>query len=299
LIEKATFRRMHISGGYDIDAVDWFFDQLLLRPDHTELAGISADPWRDLAVAQLTRGKVTDADEQPRNPRTYFAGECGNTWRDFAQQPGMHLRWGRAGRLWAARYELRTAEQQTIASRDRRPRTVNAGGSSFTYKKTDIPARSTADSWPPGIAELAARSWRDDTGHYAAETMSSRDQLRKARSAHELVDETGIPILYASGQNYFRRACACVTFPDQRWLRFLVRGTESGNAVMTAVDQAGNRVARYRKSTGDLPWEQTKAEITVHPDRELTNELVLAIAISAEWLRSYFGSPGSGGIPGV
>jgi hypothetical protein len=37
--------------GYDIDAVDWFFDQLLRRPDHTELAGISADPWRDLAVA--------------------------------------------------------------------------------------------------------------------------------------------------------------------------------------------------------------------------------------------------------
>jgi DivIVA domain-containing protein len=318
LIENATFRRR--SRGYDIDAVDWFFDRLLVRPGHTQLAGTSADPWRDLAVAQLTRGKVTDrkrsittigglvergmaasgfAAEQPRNSRTDFAGECANAWRDFAQQPGMHLRWGRAGRLWAARYELRTAEQQTIASRDRRPRTVNAGGSSFTYKKTDIAARSTADSWPPGIAELAARSWRDDTGHYAAETMSSRDQRREARSAHELVDETGIPILYASGMNYNRRACACVTFPDQRWLRFLVRGTESGNAVMTAVDQAGNGVARYRKSARDLPWEQTEVEITVHPDRELTDELVLAIAISAEWLESYFGTPGSAGAGAV
>jgi DivIVA domain-containing protein len=317
LIENATFRRRHISGrGYDIDAVDWYLDQLLLQPVPTEPVETNADPWRDLAVAQLTQGKVTDrersittigdmverglaasgfATEQPRNSRTNFAGECANAWRDFAQQPGMHLRWRRAGRLWAARYELRTAEQQTIASRDRRPRTVNAGGSSFTYKNTDIPARSTADSWPPRIAELAARSWRDDTGHYAAETMSSRDQLREARSAHELVDEPGIAISYVSGRNYNRRACACVTFPDQRWLRFLVRGTESGNAVMTAVDQAGNRVARYRKSTGDLPWEQTEVEITVHPDRKLTNELVLAIAISAEWLESYFGSPGSGG----
>ena len=130
-------------------------------------------------MAQLTRGKVTDrersittirdmvergvaasgfAAEQPRLSRTSFAGECANAWRDFAQQPGIHLRWGRAGRLWATRYELRTAERQTIASRDRPPRTVNAGGSSFTYKKTDIPARSTADSWPPGIAELAVRS---------------------------------------------------------------------------------------------------------------------------------------------
>jgi len=71
LIKNATlrgmYRGMHISGGYDIDAVDWFFDQLLRRPDHTELAGISAGPWRDLAVAQLTRGKVRDAAEQPRN----------------------------------------------------------------------------------------------------------------------------------------------------------------------------------------------------------------------------------------
>ena len=135
------------------------------------------------------------------------------------------------------------------------------------------------------------RSWRDDTGHFTARwAMSSRAQRREARSAHELRDETGIPIFYASGKNYNRRACACVTFPDQRWLRFWVRGTESGNAIMTAVDQAGNRVARYRKSTGGLPWERAEAEITVHPDRELADELVLAIVISAEWLESYFSS---------
>jgi hypothetical protein len=222
LIENATFPRKLISGTYDIDAVDWFFDQLLLRPDHTELAGTSTDPWRDLAVAQLTGSKVRDAAEQP---------------------PGMHLRWGRAGRrrLRGARYELCTAQQQTIASRDGQRLTVLAGGRSFTYKKTDIPARSTAGSWPPGIAEAAARSWRDYTGHYAAETMSSKAQRREARTARELVDETGIPILYSSGQNFNRRAYAGVTFPDQRWLRFLVRGTEPSNAIMTAVDQAGKQ----------------------------------------------------------
>jgi hypothetical protein len=300
LIENATFRRRHnrlLPVGYDIDAVDWFFDQLLRRPDHTEPAGISADPWRDLAVAQLTGSKARIAAEQPWNPRAYFAGECRNAWRDFGQAPGMHLRWGRAGRrrLGGACYELRTLQQQTIASRDGQRLTVLAGGRSFTYKKTDIPARSTADSWPPGIAELAARSWRDSAGHYAAETMGSKAQRREARTARELVDETGIPILYSSGKNFDRQAYACVTFPDQRWLRFLVRGTEPGNAIMTAVDQAGNRVARYRKSTGDPPWERAEAEITVHPDQRLTDELVLAIAISAEWLESYFSRPSSGG----
>jgi hypothetical protein len=157
LIENATFPRRLIAGTYDIDAVDWFFDQLLLRPDHTELAGTSTDPWRDLAVAQLTRSKVRDAAEQPPNPRAYFAEECANAWRDFGQAPGMHLRWGRTGRrLRGACYELRTLQQQTIASRDGQRLTVRAGGRSFTYKKTDVPARSTADSWPPGIAELAA-----------------------------------------------------------------------------------------------------------------------------------------------
>jgi hypothetical protein len=307
LIENATLRRRHISGGlavgiqYDIDAVDWFFDQFLRRPDHTELAGISVDPWRDLAVAQLTGSKVRDAAEQPRNSRAYFAEECANAWRDFGQAPGMHLRWGRTGRrlLRGACNELRTAQQQTIASRDGQRLTVLTGGRSFTYKKTDIPARSTADSWPPGIAQLAARSWRDSAGHFAAETMSSKAQRREARTARELVDETGIPILYSSGQNFNRRAYACVTFPDQRWLRFLVRGTEPWNTIMTAVDQAGNRVARYRKSTGDPPWERAKAEITVHPDQRLTDELVLAIAISAEWLESYFSSPSSGGAGAV
>jgi hypothetical protein len=303
LIENATFRRMHnrlLAVGYDIDAVDWFFDQLLRRPDHTELAGISADPWRDLAVAQLTGSKVGDAAEQPRNPRAYFAEECANAWRDFGQAPGMHLRWGRTGRrLRGACYELRTLQQQTIASRDGQRLTVLAGGRSFTYKKTDVPARSTADSWPPGIAELAARSWRDYTGHYAAETMSSKAQWREARTARELVDETGIPILYSSGKSFDRQAYACVTFPDQRWLRFLVRGTEPWNAIMTAVDQAGNRVARYRKSPGDPLWKRAEAEITVHPDQRLTDELVLAIAISAEWLESFFSRPSSGGAGAV
>jgi DivIVA domain-containing protein len=297
LIENATFRERRIQGrGYDIDAVDWFLDQFLLHPVPTEPAGTSADPWRDLAVAQLTRSGAGAAAEpparQPRNLRKYLARECGNAWHDFGQAPGMHLLWGRAGRgrLWAARYELRTAEQQTIASRDRRPRTVSAGGRSFAYKKTNI---RPVDAWPQDLAGPAARSWRDQTGHFAGKTRSSKTQ-GWARPVGELTDETRKPILYTCGKNFGHRAYACVTFPDQRWLRFWVRGTESGNAIMTAVDQAGNRVARYRKAPGDPRWQRAEVEITVHPDRKLTDELVLTIAISAEWLKSYFSSPGGG-----
>jgi hypothetical protein len=172
---------------------------------------------------------------------------------------------------------------------------VSAGGRSFTYKKTNI---RPVDAWPPDLAGPAVRSWRDGAGHFDAKTRSSKAQGWGAVAVGELADETGKPILYTSGKNFGYRACACVTFPDQRWLRFWVRGTERGNAIMTAVDQAGNRVARYRKSTGD---QRAEAEITVHPDRELTDELVLAIVISAEWLGSYFGIPprsGGGAVGG-
>jgi hypothetical protein len=73
---------------------------------------------------------------------------------------------------------------------------------------------------------------------------------------------------------------------------------------MTAVDQAGNKAARYRfidKSGrqerfwawGVRAW--SPIEIVVHPDRKLTDELALTLALSADWLESYFNSPSGGG----
>jgi hypothetical protein len=43
---------------------------------------------------------------------------------------------------------------------------------------------------------------------------------------------------------------------------------------MTAVDQSGSRVVRYRRTDQEV-------EVVVHPQRQLTDELTLAIAISA------------------
>lgn len=228
-------------------------------------------------------------------------------WRDFGQQPGTHLRWETIRSSDQPRpmeWELRTADQQGIASARARRRswfqlwpwdlTFSAGGGSFTVNRHKIPARSTADSWPPGIAELAARSWRDQTGHFAAETMKGLAQRLEAHRVRELVNETGMPVLHLSGRNFDHRACARVTFPDQRWLRFLVRGTKRANAIMTAVDQAGNKVARYRDTSRRFHPGQT-VEIAVHPGRKLTDELILAIALSPGWLAGYFDSPSGGG----
>jgi DivIVA domain-containing protein len=294
LVENVTLRRKLYGRRYDIEAVDWFLGRLLLRPGHTERGGTGADPWRELAVAQLTEREASGTGMKPRPGKDLLRRECETAWRDFGQQPGTYLQWGPVkSRFSGSDYELRTAEQQTIASspaRAWRATTVSVGGRSFTQKEPAV--RGDADSWPPGIAGLAARSWRDCAGHFAAGTMQIEQQRSEARRISELVDETGTPILRSHGENYARRAYACITFPDQRWLRFLVRGTRQENAIMTAVDQAGNRVARYRMT--NTSSSAPTYDIAIHPDRELTDELILAIATSASWVASYFVSAQAG-----
>lgn len=229
----------------------------------------------------------------------YLAQECAGAWRDFGQQPGTHLRWVSAG---AVRRELRTAEQQTIASlRYGRPTTISTGGRTFTWK------RVTGSSWPD-IAEIVGRSRREGVHpRFLAASTPQAKAIRKDGYAarvvlqlRELLDEAGTPILYASGKHLAEGAAACLTFPDQRWLRFPVRGTGfqgRRNAIMTAVDQDGNKVARYRitrRGYNLMSGAPGRVEITVHPDRKLTDELALAIAISAPWVGQYF-NPGGGG----
>jgi len=116
-------------------------------------------------------------------------------------------------------------------------------------------------------------------------TYSVRGRRFEGRG-NKLVDEAKIPILSTWGKHFNRGAGGEIRFTDLGWLRFPVRATGLANAVMTAVDEAGNRVARYRKT------RTTAIEIIVHPDWELTDQRALAIAVSAPWLSSYFQTPG-------
>ena len=286
-IEAAAFRIRRRKRRYDIDAVDWFLGRFLPQ-DRLERGGVNADPWRDLAVAQLTRSSASAA--KASRLAKDFSRECAGAWSAFGQLPGVRLwRW----RVGKGRYELQTAKREAIASLQDTG-TASIGGRSFSLRKLSV----TASSSSPGIAEITARSFRDLRGHFA-EAKHSRDQ--PYMRIDELADEAGTPILYVSGENDLKRAGACITFPDQRWLRFLVRGTGQTNAIMTAVDQAGNRVARYKIIGWDFrPWKDFKPwqdmiEITVRPGRQLTDDLVLAIAISAPWLGSSFPPSVEGG----
>jgi hypothetical protein len=300
LIEDATFRKRKYRLRYDIDAVDWFLGQFLLPPGNVELSGIADDPWGDLPVARVARRT---------SERYAFELQCDSAWRDFGQLPGTHLWFGKAGRHTE---ELRTAQQETLVSALRGA--FSMGRRSFTF------AAASASSGLPGVAELSARAAQAYYGQFAKRGRGGRleerfeERLKTAtplfiidkypgvrfeegRRSH-LVDETGTPILYTVGSNFNWRACACILFPDQRWLRFLVRGSVLANAIMTAVDQAGNRVARYRIIPGrQETWfsSSNSVEIIVHPGWKVTDELALALAISTEWLRSYFDYPSGGG----
>jgi hypothetical protein len=283
LIENAAFRRRINGLRYDIDAVDWFLDQFLSPPGHPELGAIAEDPWGDLPVVRIA---------QRTSEKYAFELQCDSAWRDFGQVPGTHLWFGKVARGLT---ELRTAEQQTLASvRGSWREAFSAGGRSFTLHR---PSGSSS----PAVAEFLARAARDDVGHYAENTRTRNFRADQGFESDislflcELVDETGTPVLHTTGRNSTWRACACILFPDQRRLRFLVRGSVPANAIMTAVDQAGNKVARYRyiaKSGRQIKHSSRgPAEIIVHPSQKLTDELALALTLSANWFGQYFSSP--------
>ena len=264
--------------GYNTGAVDWFLEQLRQREDPPDGARINADPWRDLATdpycIRREPGGLAGRVHAPSRQ------EYADAWDDFRQQSGTCLSMVPTG---ARRGELRTAEQQTLAvvRSGLLSTTLSAGGRTFTWK------RVAGSSWPD-IAEAISRDRPSAPAH-----TPKRQTDNKEGSLRQLLDETGTPVLYTAGRHFNRSAGAYVKFPGHRWLRFPVRGTRRANAIMTAVDQAGNKVARYR--IGPNPTWRESVEITVHPDQQLTDELTLALALSAPFLRTYFRNEGGGG----
>jgi len=114
LIKNVSFRKSGLKNGYDVQAIDWFLEQL--RLDHRNPAGMNQDPWRDLAVtAQFTRTEIGDlagatTRKARRELQQYYAEKCRKArGRDFEELPGVRLRWEWTG---VTRRELRTQDKQ-------------------------------------------------------------------------------------------------------------------------------------------------------------------------------------------
>jgi len=307
LIEGATFPRQQVQpwrgfrGGYDCASVDWVLSQLR-RQDDPEAR---ADPWRNLpawrysmaspdASAAELASPARRGAAMPRAGRVQaakdYAQECAEACRDFGAQPGTQLGLVRTS---VSRWELLTVDQDTLASARRLPaRTFGRDGRIYRL------SRVKAAQWPAVAAEIGdqrtgspAHLPRTEQAPRTGAEAAGRNgaTARKDFSLKSLADRAGPPVLYTGGAHIDRKAHGYVQFPGRRWLRFPVRGTRRSNAIMTAVDQEGRQVARY------MIADRRRIDITVHPDQRLTDELILTLALTADWVSRFFSSSGGGG----
>jgi hypothetical protein len=159
-------------------------------------------------------------------------------------------------------------------------RVVRVGGRAFTWQ------RISQSAWPRTAVTFGA-------GFPAA---GDPEGSGKDPRAMVLVDPHGLPVLCSGGQNFDHRAGTYIRLAGGRWFQFPVRGRNCRTAIMTALDQDGNKAALYRmvRADGKFPAPR-QAEITVHPDQGITDELLLVLAVSAPWLWTYLLRDSGGG----
>jgi DivIVA domain-containing protein len=289
LAASAAFRgvqlrfQQRLSRAYETETVDWLLGQLLRGEQARERHLLASDPWRDLVAFRYSAGP----------PALDTGTEYADDWAAFEAQPGLRLRYGRAG---SASDELRTADGVPLATCRRRWRSTTVGVGMQTYTV----ARVRRAAWPVLVPTFGSGRpgqpvyLRSYNGHKPVSL--SRGTVPMPDGARLLADEFRRPVLLAVGAHVDRTAGARIVLPGGRWLRFPVRATRPGNAIMTAVDQEGNKVARYRVNRGrKLRPRAWAVDITVHPREQLAEEMILMLTVSADWLRTFFKASQNGG----
>ena len=119
--------------------------------------------------------------------------------------------------------------------------------------------------------------------------------------APELVEVTASrPALIIRGGHGNHRADGTIELPGHGTFGFPVRGTDWVVAVMSAVDESGKSQLQYRIGDSKLAvktWQRNldSLEVVIAPECQMAMESVLLlIAVSSSWLRSYFEESGSG-----
>jgi hypothetical protein len=118
----------------------------------------------------------------------------------------------------------------------------------------------------------------------------------------EVIDlETGAPIFRTEGRHAYQKANMTIHFPDGRGYSLPVQGVSKGNAVMTALDETGSEVVKFRSVRVPRPrfgrwFPREKDEVVVLGDEKvLTRELICLIAVARIPLHTYVTVPSGGG----
>jgi hypothetical protein len=266
---------------YQVKPVDWLLGQLRRCDDDRDRARLENDPWRELHAWDFPE-RPAPLGHWDRGARAVTGPAGGNAgaWLACGELPGSRLRWVRTGIL---RSELRAEGGQVSASvRGRVPWTswgqagvVQVGGRAFTSQ------RVSRSEWPGTTAAFGvALPAADGPGLVGVDP-----------HARVLAEQHELPALCTLGQNFDHSAGACIRLSGGRWFQFPVRGRNRRSAIMTALDQDGNKVALYRL----VRVAPDQVEIAVHPDQQITDELLLVLALSAPWLGTYFKLANQGG----
>lgn len=182
--------------------------------------------------------------------------ECNEAWQAFAELPGQHLSWHQAAR-WVS--EVVTRDGRLLAT---------------------VEGLSLFPPWPllprpPRRVKIGQNTYR------------VKGRLMNAY----VTTPDGLTILSFTGtKNFDLHARAVAHLSDGQSLRFPVQGTSKLNAVMTATDDAGRPVFRIRKVRNIRPEQGRKkvVEILVEPDRRITPELLLVMAMGYHNLDNFF-----------
>jgi hypothetical protein len=284
--------------------VDLLLDEVLADASESAYWTARVDRWREFDVGNRilptdnTTIAIPNSPAARQGPTERRRPSAKNEWEDLDRSEGTHLRYVdsllTARRLEADRL-LATIRSSQLTLR----LTLARNGKSYTLRRVSQDRRSE-----PQIGRHAELSRDASRGRYANGAESDHMDPPWARpfwrfvvnnpggrsgdQISELTDDSiGSPVLWYSGNNFHYKATTLISLPDGRWFRFPVRGQTRGAAVMTAVDESLNRVIRYKKVR---PFS-SHIKVVVNPHFTLTDDIVLAIALTAPLVSRYFNTP--------
>jgi hypothetical protein len=111
---------------------------------------------------------------------------------------------------------------------------------------------------------------------------------------------SGAQVFQVDGQHFNHKSGASIRFADGRLFVFPVAGDAPTASTMTAVDESGNGVIMFRKTSANSDGPLMRAfspmphiEVAVHPDWHIVDDLLLMIVAASRLLDSYFTTGGA------
>jgi hypothetical protein len=195
--------------------------------------------------------------------------EAHRAWKDVVSLPGTRVVWKRQGK-----------NQYELVANDRSMATVQLDAFHGLVKTLSI----DVDERRVDYERRRLRRWWQRGG------------------SPELVDVTASrPAFIITGGHLNHQANGTIELPGHGTFGFPVQGTNLFDAVMSAVDESGKSQLHYRIGDPKLAvktWQRNldSVEVVIAPECKMRMESVLLlIAASSSWLRTYFEPTGGGG----